>query len=277
MPHSRAALLALIVAAPTLAVPALPAQEADTTRKVSTDPLFTGRDALYAAGFAVATVALMPVDKRIAVRLQDSSTQANRFLRNSATGFRFMGNQGALIVGGALYGVGRLGHFQRVADLGLHGLEAIILGGSITLAVKGTVGRARPYAVADSNPRDVQFLRGFRKGSPYSSFPSGHTTTGFAAASAATAEMSRWWPRATWIIAPVMYGGATLIGLSRLYNNDHWASDVILAAGIGTFSGVKVVRYNHTHPGNRLDRWLLGTTVTRTSDGGYGFGWSMAW
>ena len=31
---------------------------------------------------------------------------------------------------------------------------------------------------------------------------------------------------------------------------------------IGTFAGTKVVRYHRTHPGNRLDRWLLKAQVT---------------
>ena len=51
-----------------------------------------------------------------------------------------------------------------------------------------------------------------------------------------------------------MYGGATLVGLSRMYNNKHWASDVVLGAAVGTFSGIKVVRYTHGHTDNRIDR-----------------------
>jgi len=65
-----------------------------------------------------------------------------------------------------------------------------------------------------------------------------------------------------------MYGGALTVGLARMYHNAHWASDVALGAGIGTFSGLKVVRYNHRPPHNRLDRWLLGAQVTPDSRGG---------
>ncbi len=52
-----------------------------------------------------------------------------------------------------------------------------------------------------------------------------------------------------------------------MYHNAHWASDVALGAGIGTFSGLKVVRYNHSHPKNRLDRLLLGTHIVRDTRG----------
>jgi hypothetical protein len=35
-----------------------------------------------------------------------------------------------------------------------------------------------------------------------------------------------------------------------------------MGAAIGTFAGTKVVRYHRTHPGNRLDRWLLNASVS---------------
>ena len=65
-----------------------------------------------------------------------------------------------------------------------------------------------------------------------------------------------------------MYGGATLVGLSRMYHNNHWASDVALGAAIGTFSGLKVVRYSHAHPDNKLDKFILGATVVPNANGG---------
>lgn len=246
----------------------------DTTT-VSHEPLFTRRDLYYAAGFAVGTVVLFPLDRRIAHESQRENTQTNQFLRNVATDFRLSAQPGALIIGASLYTVGRLGRIERMADLGLHGTEAILFAMVANNLVKGTVGRARPYVVGDTNPHDFAFGRGFRKGTDYSSFPSGHTVHGFAAAAAVTSETSRWWPGSTWYVAPIMYGGATMIGLSRLYNNKHWASDIIMAAGIGTFSGIKIVRYNHSHPRNRLDRLLLSASVMPSGDGGLTLAWTV--
>jgi len=54
-----------------------------------------------------------------------------------------------------------------------------------------------------------------------------------------------------------MSAAATTSGVSRLYHDKHWASDVALGAAIGTFSGLKVVRYAHAHPQNFLDRAIL--------------------
>jgi membrane-associated phospholipid phosphatase len=73
----------------------------------------------------------------------------------------------------------------------------------------------------------------------------------------------------------VKYGGASLIALSRMYNNKHWASDVLMGAAIGTFAGTKVVRYHHSHPGNHLDKWLLGASVAPDGAGGVTLAWSI--
>ncbi|MEO5816119.1 MAG: phosphatase PAP2 family protein, partial [Gemmatimonadaceae bacterium] len=81
-------------------------------------------------------------------------------------------------------------------------------------------------------------------------------------------EARRIWPKSVWYVAPVMYGGATLVGLSRMYHNNHWASDVALAAAIGTFSGLKVVRYSHAHPDNKLDHFILGASIFPSPGGG---------
>jgi len=72
-----------------------------------------------------------------------------------------------------------------------------------------------------------------------------------------------------------MYGGAALAGISRMYNNQHWASDVLVGAGIGTFAGLKVVRYNDSHPNNRLDRIFLSAALVPDVGGGQALHWSI--
>ena len=238
----------------------------------STKTLFTWRDAALAAGFSVLTVAMFPVDKSFATRLQDSSTQASHLIKNATRDVQFVADPGSLLIGVGMYGVGRIAHWQNVADLGLHGTEAVVLSGAITALLKGVAGRGRPYVSGDTNPHDFKFGRGFGNGQ-YQSFPSGHTTVAFAAAAAVTSESRRWWPREQWIVAPMMYGGATMVGLSRMYNNAHWASDVALGAAIGTFSGIKVVRYSHAHPDNFIDRALLHVTVGAGAGGEIRVAW----
>src|SRR5262249_30402974 len=89
-------------------------------------------------------------------------------------------------------------------------------------------------------------------------------------------ESQRWSPHAVWYVAPVMYGGAALVGVSRMYNIAHWASDVVLGAGIGTFPGIKVVRYSRGHSNNPIDRWLLGSSVIPIGGGRVVIAWSSA-
>jgi membrane-associated phospholipid phosphatase len=266
----RSLLLPLILAAAPLG-----AQPADTTR-ISSDPLFVKRDAYYAAGFLLATVAAAPLDRHFAQRLQRPWVQENRFLSRSADFFRVIGAPGTYIIGVSIYGIGRLSDNERMADLGLHGTEALIIGNLTGAVLKGIFGRARPYVdPEDPNPFQFKLGRGFTRNDDYRSFPSGHTVAGFAAASAVFTETRRWWPDYAWLIGPVMYGGATLIGVSRMYNNKHWASDVITGALIGSFAGRKIVKYHHSHPGNKIDEWFLSASISHGENGGVAVRWSI--
>jgi hypothetical protein len=255
----RASLLIVLVPAGAVAQPA------DTIGR-SRDPLFTGRDALIAAGFAIGTAASFPVDRAVAGRLQQPSSQENLFLRRTSRVLRTIAYPGTLIIGGTMYAVGRIADEERMADLGLHGTEALLVGAMTSYLIKGLVGRARPSIDADE-PEKFGFLRGFLGGDDYQSFPSGHSVAGFAVAAAVSSETARWWPDTRWLIGPIVYGGAALIGASRMYDNRHWASDVVVGAAIGTFAGLKVVRYHHTHPDNRLDGWLLSASISRGERG----------
>jgi membrane-associated phospholipid phosphatase len=45
-----------------------------------------------------------------------------------------------------------------------------------------------------------------------------------------------------------------------MYTGQHWASDVLAGAFMGTLAGAKIVRYNHdVKPENRINRWLIGS------------------
>lgn len=225
--------------------------------------LFTWRDGVLAAGFAVGTIAIRPLDKRAAAALQEPTRQQRTLFQEGSTIVRTIAVPGSVVIGTSMYAIGRIAHVDRLAEVGLHGTEALGVGAAVADVLKDVLGRARPFVDTVPNPDDWQPLRGFRRGANFQSFPSGHSVAAFAAAAAVSSETSRWWPMATYFgIGPVLYGGAAAVGLSRMYNNRHWASDVIMGAAIGTFAGTKVVRYSLTHPGNRIDRWLLHASVS---------------
>jgi membrane-associated phospholipid phosphatase len=263
-------MLRLLVSVPLAIALALPtgvdAQGSQDSLKASQEPLFTAEDALFAGGVIFATIAIAPLDKRFADYLQ-GAPQTNRFFRRVSRIVENIAQPGAYLIGGALYGIGRLADNERMADLGLHGTEAILAGLLVTNIIKVSAGRQRPYVNRDK-PHNFGFMRGWSQ-EQYRSFPSGHSLIGFAAAAAVTDETRRWWPNSAWYIGPAMYGGAALIALSRMYDNKHWASDVMIGGLIGTFAGLKVVKYHHTHPDNRVDRWLLGVTLVPEGDSGW--------
>jgi membrane-associated phospholipid phosphatase len=218
-------------------------------------PLFTGKDALLLGAFTLGTALVAPIDRQVASRLQGPGAQANKLLNTSATGLRVLAEPGSLIAGAALYGLGRANGQARVQSLGLHSVESIVIADVLGGALKMVLGRRRPYSDIN-NPYDFQLWRGF-KGHEFQSFPSGHTINAFAFASTLTRETQFWWPHSGFYIGTVFYGGATLMGVSRIYNNQHWASDVIAGAAIGTLIGLKVVKYTHSNPDNSLDKRLI--------------------
>jgi hypothetical protein len=49
------------------------------------------------------------------------------------------------------------------------------------------------------------------------------------------------------IIPIITYSAATLIGLSRITENKHWATDVLVGAGLGYLTGRQVVNNYHRY------------------------------
>jgi membrane-associated phospholipid phosphatase len=281
---ARAALAALVLTLGMMPWAGVSAQERapgdnrtviprDTAHSDRRQTLFTYRDAILAAGFAGLTVAMFPIDENVARQIRQDST-FNGFTQKSAVGFETISTPGAYVIGASIYLFGRVTKRQDIADFGWHGTEAVLVANGLTGFLKGTLGRARPFVSNDSNPRDFRFGGGFRE-AERQSFPSGHTSTAFAAAAAVTSEIRRLHPKALPYVATIMYGGATLVGLSRMYHNKHWASDVALGAAVGTFSGLKVVRYSHAHPDNKVDRVMLHAFIAPDGAGGGYLGFAL--
>lgn len=241
-----------------------------------TGPLFTTTDAWVAGGFAAATALVWPMDGSLARRLQLPGNQNDATFSNGAKVFRQLADPGTVIISGGLWVAGRLTDDRTMADIGLHSGEAIVSSAVAGWVIKSLAGRARPR-VDITRPHDFKLGRGFGARGDYQSFPSGHTLAAFSLASAVTAEAGRFWPHEQPLIGVLTYGGATLSGVSRMYNNAHWASDVMLGAGIGTLSGLMVVRWNRLHPDNWFDRTFLHLSALPNAGGGLDVGYHAAW
>ena len=136
--------------------------------------------------------------------------------------------------------------------------EALIIADAATLIIKESSGRGRPGATSAKG--DFKPF-GFRK--EYDSLPSMHTSSSFALASVLAATSD------SFAIKTAYYGAAAFVGFSRLYQNKHWASDVLLGAVIGELSGRVVTSF---HAGRKKI-----ALAPQTLDGGAGLALVGTW
>jgi membrane-associated phospholipid phosphatase len=183
----------------------------------------------------------MPFDRQLTALVRRPALVENSTLQFGAKVFDFWGGAGVFAASGALLIAGEAGGNQRQTDMGIATGTAIIGGSLATGALKMAFGRARPYVSADSNPRDFQFGRGLRK-EDYRSFPSGHSTAAFAFASAWHNELQRTGDANAERQAFYLYGLASAVAITRMYQDKHWASDVLMGAAIGILAGNLAVR-----------------------------------
>jgi len=94
------------------------------------------------------------------------------------------------------------------------------------VALKPLIDRTRPYYVLDYTPLIPPV------GDP--SFPSGHTSASFAAATAIYAINKKWGIAA--------YAFAAVMGFSRLYLGVHFPTDVLAGALVGTAAAMIIIK-----------------------------------
>ncbi len=140
-----------------------------------------------------------------------------------------------------LYGIGGLTEQSAIREIGREAFVALLLTGAVTTVGKMVLGRARPY----TGEGPEQF-RWFETENAYLSMPSGHTSTAFALAGYAARKINQWWSYALFL--PV----AALTGLSRMYHNQHWLSDVFAGAAIGTWIGFSVAASSDSPKSDQL-------------------------
>lgn len=130
----------------------------------------------------------------------------------------------------------------------------------ITIPLKIATGRSRP-----SEGMGTHDFHPFHGGQ---SFPSGHTTQAFALASVISEHADRTW------VSCLSYGLASLVGLARVEQRQHFMSDVVAGGLIGTFVGKTVVSYNQSLRAGAGSKVAM-TFAPTVQPGGYGFSLAM--
>jgi membrane-associated phospholipid phosphatase len=241
--------LALLIVAVTAAPATAQSDSASRT-------LFNRRDAKIAAGALAASVAISFFDPRIAAFFDDTSLAHVRTGQRLDDVFTKVNETTLTIAGIAAYGVGRLSKSPTITDVAFHTTEAIVAASIASQMIRGPLGRSRPKITGSEDQYDFHWFKGFRE-FEYRAFPSIHSSSGFAAATALVMETRRRKPGAVKIVGPLLYGLALTPGLSRMYLGQHWASDVFAGAFMGTMAGMKTVNYSHTHPRNRFQDFFV--------------------
>lgn len=190
------------------------------------------------SGAAGSGEAAVPPDLAIARAIRASDLQENGTAQAVAGVFRIGSLPGTLLLAGALYGIGELDDRPELSDLGLHTGQAIIGAGAVTVAGKLVAGRARPHA-SPEDASDFAFGRGIR-GDDFQSFPSAHTAAAFAAGTVVALDIAERHPDSAPWAYPAIYAAAGMAGLSRLFDEEHWASDILTGAIIGIAAGLIV-------------------------------------
>jgi membrane-associated phospholipid phosphatase len=267
-----AALAALLVSG---GISGRAAAQTDSTSSASHKTFFTAHDAAVGGVFLAASAGLSVFDARIAQYFQDTAHFHVRAGQKLDSYFTHI-NETTLTVGGlGVYAVAKLLHQQTVADVAFHMAESVAAASLTAQVIRGPLGRTRPKDAADpyKDQYEFHFMQGFSH-FQQRAFPSIHSSSGFAAASALVAEVKQRSPGATWWVGVPAYALALTPGLSRMYLGQHWASDIFSGAFLGTFYGWRVVDYSHAHPTTRIDRIFLGT-VTNSRIGFDSHGASM--
>jgi len=153
------------------------------------------------------------------------STTADNF---SKYVFEPFGRFAPVIIGG-LYVGGRFAKDNRLAGTSLTAAKAFVVSAVAAGIVKQLTHRHRPYQ--DDIPDHANWDGPFSS-IEYTSFPSGHATSAFSMATVYAMEYGS----TIWV--PVLaYTLATGTAVSRLYDNDHWASDVVIGSALGFVTG----------------------------------------
>ena len=170
------------------------------------------------AGGAIAAAALLDESARTFWLDRHSSLASSL-----ADAGNFVGTGRNIIAGLAVtYVVARITHHRRTANAVLRISAGYAVSNVIVGVLKPVVGRHRP-----DSTNDAWRFKPFSTEGEWHSFPSSHAVHAFSIAAGAAIATRRSW------VAALGYSAATVVAWSRVYDDQHWTSDVTTSAVIG--------------------------------------------
>ena len=232
---------------------------------------FRPQDKFIVAGAVAATATMAAFDERIARWTRTSRVQGDSGRRDLIQTATVVNEQPLMIAAVTTFALGRVAKWRTVADVGLHWTESLAATQLLASALRVATSRGRPRAYPDD-----AFI--FKPATGVTNFdhrawPSLHAAVAFATAATLSEEIKLRNPRASRYATPLLYTAAAIPGFTRLYLDQHWASDVLAGTALGAYMGVRVTRYLHGRR-TRLDRWLLGNALVVPAKDGTRLGWS---
>ena len=182
---------------------------------------------------AAAVAAVYAADRRLYDAVQRNRTPFSSDFAKAVTPF---GGRRAEYVSALMIIGGAASHDARMRDAGRDSLEAELwAGGVVTPLLKRAFGRARP--IQDEGAHSFHPIS-----STHQSFPSGHATNAFAAATAIAAHYDGW------VVPTIAYSIASGVAVSRVHDRAHYPSDVVAGALIGRAVAKGVVALRKRYP-----------------------------
>jgi membrane-associated phospholipid phosphatase len=201
---------------------------------------YSGTEWLYAAGTVGASYLLISADNGIRNKIgRNTAYTLNQDFWDIPTYYGYIGPANVLSLG--IYAAGLFSGDDDVRTTGRLAFEAISISGISVIGIRYIFGRSRPYY--NEGPRKFYW---FEPSNEIQSFPSGHTVVAFAMSTVLAERIDNIWARIGF------YGMAALTGYARVYNNQHWFSDVITGAALGIGAGLYVLKKEEerTNPGS---------------------------
>ena len=159
---------------------------------------------------------------------------------------------------------------EEWCTIGVMYAESVFLSYGLKELAKNLVNRPRPYMYFDGAPeKDIE------EGDWNKSFFSGHTTLSFTGATFASYVFSKYFPDSNMKIPVIVgsYAFATTTAILRMASGNHFFTDVLTGAIVGTLSGF-LVPYLHSFSSNTESNSTessLATTNYGATEPGFSF------